>query len=883
MAKKIIIRNKPNADDLGIYTFTNENTSNDYLDSNSVAVYYDKFTKQDLFTTSIGDEINEKICDSKIQNKFDSSTNDLKFTGESFFKINFMEILNRGVNSKINDVYYRIYVFTKQFFNPYNEQGNLKNYNQMLSTTDGFRKYKTGTTEQPALFFAQNGPNYGEGGSAGTGLFEDISIIENFDVLNSVIGANITDDDSDGFVSTENVATSPEFHPNKYSPFDPNLSMLKIYTGQDTTLSGPLVDLDEMTTIFQEDGTNNPIYIAIHMDGDQDTTFDRSRNETISIWSINPDELFVTDSEGNVTSGKVTTLEWDNHDIEIFSTNQERTAAFTGRRLSVTINTQGGVDENSVNYNPPNEYVHINSLVEPPIGDYNENTIDDLILEMTPRKQMMSTTTMQENQLWPTGLSGTYYLKNWSKFSDYIPVPYFELNSTIPIEDNDFQIYYEDTQSKTLFSAPNTVNLSLDIALHPEPFKFNDDYHSSHPYYEHGFFTLFFEEDNTSTNYEDYAAGIFNNAKLYSKIKLHQGKYSIIKIPAQYGEVTRVAELIETPDDYFTNQIPPDASYIFFVVDWNDVNDKYKTIDDVLNDWPRTQSQLLQKREKNTYYPQYIDSGYTGGLNNTLTHSYRTSGIKRVKMIVFSHNSIKSNNGIYENSIEPLRWKLVTSKIFLDIPINEFPDFSEVGGSDYTTIPWPYTTAVIGGISQDSKYFKSINDILGGGKIGDLDIIDETFLVSAKFNDELGQNIEKLDLEQVRYFNTGSYDMNKLLNIPTETSEFGDEYYPNPYNEESLAFGLYWNGERIDKTFSKESSVGQIFIGDNSDIDLKENCKLELNTGNLDDKSINDSSGNVNKGLLIGDYKIKKTQKNQPMRRDSYIKTAKKSKNNGAI
>ena len=128
--------------------------------------------------------------------------------------------------------------------------------------------------------------------------------------------------------------------------------------------------------------------------------------------------------------------------------------------------------------------------------------------------------------------------------------------------------------------------------------------------------------------------------------------------------------------------------------------------------------------------------------------------------------------------------------------------------------------------------------------------------------------------------------MNKLLNIPTETSEFGDEYYLNPYNKKTIIAGTsepYWNGERIDKTFSKESSVGQIFIGDNSDVDLKQNCKLELNTGNLDDKSINDSSGNVNKGLLIGDYKIKKTQKNQPMRRDSYIKTAKKSKNNGAI
>jgi hypothetical protein len=81
-----------------------------------------------------------------------------------------------------------------------------------------------------------------------------------------------------------------------------------------------------------------------------------------------------------------------------------------------------------------------------------------------------------------------------------------------------------------------------------------------------------------------------------------------------------------------------------------------------------------------------------------------------------------------------------------------------------------------------------------------------------------------------------------------------------------------------------ESSVGQIFISDNQDVDLKQSCKLELNTGNLTDISIYDSSGNSNKGLLIGDYKIKKPNKGTPMRRDSFIKVPKKTDNtNGAL
>jgi hypothetical protein len=65
---------------------------------------------------------------------------------------------------------------------------------------------------------------------------------------------------------------------------------------------------------------------------------------------------------------------------------------------------------------------------------------------------------------------------------------------------------------------------------------------------------------------------------------------------------------------------------------------------------------------------------------------------------------------------------------------------------------------------------------------------------------------------------------------------------------------------------------------------LKEDCKIELNCGNTNDKSILDTSGNSNKGLLFGDYKIKKTRKNIPMKRDSYIKVPKKNNNSdGAL
>jgi hypothetical protein len=93
---------------------------------------------------------------------------------------------------------------------------------------------------------------------------------------------------------------------------------------------------------------------------------------------------------------------------------------------------------------------------------------------------------------------------------------------------------------------------------------------------------------------------------------------------------------------------------------------------------------------------------------------------------------------------------------------------------------------------------------------------------------------------------------------------------------------LYWDG--INHKFPMESSVGQIFINDNQDNDLKNSCQIELNTGELTGKSIYDSSGGGKKGLLIGDYKIKKTAKGQTMRRDSFIKVPKKANNSdGAL
>tara|TARA_R110002111_G_scaffold248117_1_gene311576 strand:+ start:466 stop:891 length:426 start_codon:yes stop_codon:yes gene_type:complete len=141
----------------------------------------------------------------------------------------------------------------------------------------------------------------------------------------------------------------------------------------------------------------------------------------------------------------------------------------------------------------------------------------------------------------------------------------------------------------------------------------------------------------------------------------------------------------------------------------------------------------------------------------------------------------------------------------------------------------------------------------------------------------MGQTIFEFDLEQVRFFND-IYTMRDMLNIPNNSADYTD------ISGSLTETNGYWDGSNIERTFPEESSVGQIFISDNLDVNLKHACKLELNTGNLSGKSILDSSGNSNKGLLIGDYKVKKARKGEPMRRDSFIKVPKKANNkNGAL
>jgi hypothetical protein len=77
-----------------------------------------------------------------------------------------------------------------------------------------------------------------------------------------------------------------------------------------------------------------------------------------------------------------------------------------------------------------------------------------------------------------------------------------------------------------------------------------------------------------------------------------------------------------------------------------------------------------------------------------------------------------------------------------------------------------------------------------------------------------------------------------------------------------------------------------IFINDYMDPDMEDlhqSCIIELNPQELEGDIIRDSSGNGNKGILIGDYKIDKPSKDIPIRRKTEPKISETDSENGAI
>ena len=191
---------------------------------------------------------------------------------------------------------------------------------------------------------------------------------------------------------------------------------------------------------------------------------------------------------------------------------------------------------------------------------------------------------------------------------------------------------------------------------------------------------------------------------------------------------------------------------------------------------------------------------------------------------------------------------------------------------DYTFIPWPQTTPVIGGLSEESTYFNTLQSVIKQNQFREDEQLDKTLALDAIENDELGDYFGKSNIAQMRYFKDGSYDMNKLLMLPesiilNDTSGDGviQESEFNSYDDG------YWTGESLSTSYPQESCIGTLFINDSMNQELRQNILIEMNMNEIDTRTIRDSSGNGFKGVLIGDYAIKKDTKDISIRKESEV------------
>ena len=369
--------------------------------------------------------------------------------------------------------------------------------------------------------------------------------------------------------------------------------------------------------------------------------------------------------------------------------------------------------------------------------------------------------------------------------------------------------------------------------------------------------------------------------------------------------------------------------YYFFVVNFDWEEGEPETLEEIVDQsFPISGDEWEDLISNSLYDRKEITSDLTtNGYITIPAENYLKSGIKIIKAVVFStlNNNWTAADGTkpYSDYVQAVHWKLATIRINLSNDgVNVTSDFADVGGFDFTYLPYPdvvnlrrthtsdewgnmfpeddsgpgppsnpedgvYKSShpIIGGLTKESIYVTSLQKIyqtqpFNSSEIDEKSLFEKSYHLSPLgSNNELGNHFGQSDIAQVRFFNK-PYDMREMLNIDTIYDNDGIVV------DEGTIFNnydnfTYWNGEQNGNSFPKESPIGDIFISEYNY--FKENCLVELNCGVLDGKTIKDTSGMGNKGILLGDYSIKKPKIGKPSTRDSYVKTPKTGNKDGAF
>ena len=368
-----------------------------------------------------------------------------------------------------------------------------------------------------------------------------------------------------------------------------------------------------------------------------------------------------------------------------------------------------------------------------------------------------------------------------------------------------------------------------------------------------------------------------------------------------------------------------DIKFGFFVTDWDSNKTEFDWEED-LKDFPSNMQEYVTLSQDGLY--QFQDLFVTdddGNITyNSLTHQYNEAGSFIIKAVLFSYIEIDYEEKTYAY---PLRWKGESIKLFMGVDNAQIEDFSELGGHDYTYIPWPETTLILNGFSPESKYSNSVREIVAADLFEENEMIDEGMSKLALSNlpsgecpsgwcpdldldngiRELGQwdSNGEYDVAQFRFFKA-PYTIEELL-MTTEQTEYQDIWYNNffsdeyEYTGEYIKYndeGMWYDGDFNENNFIENnmpkypinyenikyievnnnevnSCVGLLFIDKDPMVDRKLNCIIEYNGGDQTGATLHDGSGNDNRGILTGDYKVSKADYGARVTRDDPAKIAK--------
>ena len=133
-SRKILFKNKPytGIDSHHTYLPGNNNTNN-LKESDSSPLRYDKFTKNNLHTNTIGQEVNEAVIDSHIQYNLNNNNGDpLRYLAESYIRIDDFVIKHYGSRT-VRSGNLLGFMFDRNTYNIFDDSGIVKSATDLFS------------------------------------------------------------------------------------------------------------------------------------------------------------------------------------------------------------------------------------------------------------------------------------------------------------------------------------------------------------------------------------------------------------------------------------------------------------------------------------------------------------------------------------------------------------------------------------------------------------------------------------------------------------------------------------------------------------------------------------------------------------------------------